>query len=296
MTNTERAGHGQERSPRCGRGPAPGVDCRRPARATPVPGPPLSILTDAGARPVIGHRGDPAHAPENTLESFARAIAAGADALELDVHLTQDGVPVVHHDARLERTTGARGPLAGHTLAQLAALDAGACFSPDGGRTFPFRSGAVRVPTLDAVLAAAPGVPLIVEIKARAAAAPVRALLERHGAAPRALVASFHARALDPFRDPAFSVGATQREVLALLRTVLAGRRRVARPRYHAITVPPRYRGLRLPLARLARLLHPHGIPVHVWTIDDPAAARALWKSGVNGIVTNDPGAVSGER
>ena len=279
--------------------PRPAAGCRlqapRPCHPR-NPIPPLSILIDAGGRPVIGHRGDPAHAPENTLESFARAVAAGADALELDVHLTRDGVPVVHHDARLERTTAGRGLVADHTLARLAELDAGARFSRDGGRTFPFRGGDVRVPTLDAVLAAAPSVPVIVEIKARAAAAPVRAVLERHGAAPRALVASFHARALDPFRDPSFAVAATQREVLALLRAVLSGRRRVARPRYHAITVPPRYRGLRLPLARLARLLHPHGIPVHVWTIDDPAAARALWKAGVNGIVTNDPAAVGGGR
>ena len=243
----------------------------------------------------MGHRGCPARAPENTLESFAHAVAAGARALELDVRLTRDGVPVVLHDATVDRTTSGRGAVAALSLARLAELDAGARFTRDGGRTTPARGLGVRVPTLDAVLAAFPDTPMIVEIKVVAAADAVRALLERHGSATRTLVASFHARALDPFRDAPFAIGATQREVRRLLRAALT-RRPLPRPRYHAITVPPRYRGLPLPLGRFARLLRPHGVAVHAWTIDDPAAARALWAAGVSGIVTNDPGAVSGGR
>jgi glycerophosphoryl diester phosphodiesterase len=76
----------------------------------------VNPLLDLDARPVIGHRGASGHAPENTLPSFALALAQGADALELDVHLTADGTPVVLHDATLDRTTDRRGPVAALAL------------------------------------------------------------------------------------------------------------------------------------------------------------------------------------
>jgi glycerophosphoryl diester phosphodiesterase len=255
----------------------------------------VSLLVDVDARLVIGHRGAAARAPENTMESFRAALAAGADALELDVHLSRDGEAVVHHDPTLDRTTSGRGPLAAQTAAELAAHDAGARFTADGGRTFPFRGRGVRIPTLDAVLEAFPTVPMIVEIKVAAAAPAVRRLLERHAAAPRVLVASFDALALDPFRDTPFALGATPAEVRALLAAALT-RGRVAPPRYHALSIPPRWRGLPLPLARFARLLRPHGRTVHVWTVDRPRDAAALWAAGVNGVISNDPGGVGRAR
>ena len=98
---------------------------------------------------VIGHRGAAGEAPENTLASFARALADGAAILESDVHLTRDGVPVLLHDDDVERTHRRPRPRrASSTLAELQALDAGHHFSPDGGRTHPFRGRGLRVPTL----------------------------------------------------------------------------------------------------------------------------------------------------
>src|SRR5574340_1218890 len=106
----------------------------------------------AGPTPrVFGHRGAAALAPENTLPSFALALALGADALELDVHGTRDGVIVVIHDDTLERTTKGQGAVRDHTWSALSQLDAGYHFTHDG-RTFPFRGQGVRLPTLDAVL------------------------------------------------------------------------------------------------------------------------------------------------
>ncbi|HWQ00281.1 MAG TPA: glycerophosphodiester phosphodiesterase family protein, partial [Vicinamibacterales bacterium] len=65
------------------------------------------------ARPrVFAHRGGAALAPENTIAAFDRGLACGADGLELDVRLARDGVPVVIHDATLDRTTDAVGPVA----------------------------------------------------------------------------------------------------------------------------------------------------------------------------------------
>ena len=106
---------------------------------------------------VIGHRGAAGEAPENTLPSFARALAAGAAILESDVHLTRDGVPVLLHDDGVERTTDGRGASPSSR-------------SPSCRRSTPVttsartaaartRSGAagVRVPTLAQALAAFPG-------------------------------------------------------------------------------------------------------------------------------------------
>ncbi|NOR49715.1 MAG: glycerophosphodiester phosphodiesterase, partial [Desulfuromonadales bacterium] len=71
------------------------------------------------------HRGASCCAPENTLAAFTLAVDNGADGLELDIHLSRDGVPVVIHDETLERTTDGCGPVAEMTLQQLQRLDAG---------------------------------------------------------------------------------------------------------------------------------------------------------------------------
>src|SRR5215213_901611 len=87
----------------------------------------FSQLARRAGRPlIVGHRGAMGYAPENTLASFERAVALGVDAVECDVHLSADGVPVVIHDHTLDRTTDGHGLVADHTLAQLKALDAGA--------------------------------------------------------------------------------------------------------------------------------------------------------------------------
>ena len=252
-----------------------------------------SVLLDIDATGVVvGHRGAAACAPENTLPSFTRALQDGAVALEFDVHASADGIPVVHHDATLERTTNGRGPIAARTAAELRALDAAAHFTPDGGRTYPLRGTGVVVPTLDDVLAAFPGVPLIIEIKTAAASAATRATIERHDAAARAVVASFDPRALNVFRDAPFAIGATQPDVARLLAAALGGVRLATRPPFHVASVPRRWRGLPLPVGRFARLLRPWGVTVHVWTVDEAPVAAALWRAGVHGVISNDPATV----
>ena len=79
---------------------------------------------------VVGHRGAPRLAPENTLASFRAAAATGIKAVEFDVALTFAGRPVVLHDASLERTTDGTGLLAENTLEAISGLDAGAWFDP----------------------------------------------------------------------------------------------------------------------------------------------------------------------
>src|SRR5438270_3294511 len=74
----------------------------------------------AASRPLVfAHRGGSALAPENTIAAFDNGLALGADGLELDVHLSRDGVVVVHHDRTLDRTTTLRGPIAMRTADEL---------------------------------------------------------------------------------------------------------------------------------------------------------------------------------
>ena len=85
--------------------------------------PPSPFRTSVTGRTnLIAHRGDSAHAPENTLAAFRLAEAAGVDLIELDVHLTRDDEVVVIHDETLERTTSGRGQVRERTLAEIRAL------------------------------------------------------------------------------------------------------------------------------------------------------------------------------
>ena len=87
-------------------------------RGEQVPGPPW----------ILGHRGSPREAPENTLVSLRRAIELGLDGVEYDVRACATGEPVLIHDRTLERTTDARGPVSELTLPELATVDAGGWF------------------------------------------------------------------------------------------------------------------------------------------------------------------------
>lgn len=148
------------------------------------------LLTLAGkAKPyVMAHRGNRVACPENTLASFRRALADGADILETDLHLSTDNHFVCIHDGTLDRTTDGRGPVASRTLPELKSLSA-SC-----GRA-EFQTE--RIPTLAELAAILPAdVAIALELKTDRFLEPnvCRALvaeLERTGIRNRAAVLSF---------------------------------------------------------------------------------------------------------
>ena len=224
------------------------------------------------------------------MESFRQALAAGADCIELDVHLSADGVAVVIHDPTLDRTTDSTGAVASLTVDRIRAADGGARFTRDGG-VFPYRGTGLSVPSFEDVLTEFDGVPLLIEIKTSRASAEVRRLIERHGAESRCVVESFDARALDAFRDSRIAIGASSSDVKRLLHRVVT--RRPARSLPYSVMCVPRWlRGVRVPIASLVTLTRPAGCLVHVWTINEPAVATRLWSIGVRGIVSDDPGLI----
>ncbi len=154
---------------------------------------------------VIGHRGAPSRAPENTLASFRAALEIGVDGLELDVHLSADGHLVVIHDANLKRTTNGQGLVHEHTLAQLKQLDAGTWFGP--------MFAGERIPTFDEVLdLVGKRVPLQVEIKGatEGVTEATLAVLDARGLLDTVMMTSFQLDRLPRVRElaPKVQIGA----------------------------------------------------------------------------------------
>lgn len=226
--------------------------------------------------------------PENTLPSLQHAVALGVDALEFDLHLAKDGVPVVHHDATLDRCTDTTGPVRDRTSIELGRVSASHRFSLDGGRTFPFREARFAVPTLWEVLTAIPDVPVILEMKSVEVAAPALRVLEETGNLGRVLVGSFLDAALIPFQQAGVPVSPGADTLKARLAGAVLGARPAALP-FQALCIPRFHYVIPLPVSGFARMMRAAGGPTHVWTINDPARARALWRDGINGIITDDP-------
>lgn len=255
----------------------------------------MNILLDPAAHPVIGHRGNRAHSPENTLESMREAVALGVDALEFDVHVSRDGVASVHHDDTLDRTTSGKGLLAARSRAELDELDAGYHFTTDDGVTFPWRDLDVRIPTLDAVLAEFPTLPLIIEIKTPNATSAVHAAVARHAAERRVIVAGFEARSVRPLSGGPIALGACTADLVRLLPAAFLGLRGADAP-FVAACIPPTHHGIPVPVARIARLMHRRGGVTHVWTVNTATEARTFWGKGVNGIISDDPAIILAAR
>jgi glycerophosphoryl diester phosphodiesterase len=256
----------------------------------------VHLLLDPARRPVIAHRGDRAYAPENTIEALAQAVALGADAVEFDLHLSRDGVPVLIHDSTLERTTDGAGAVRDRSVRDLQQFDAGARFTADGGRTFPWRGRGVRLPTLEEALAALPpALPLILEMKTVEVAAPALQILERGAHLGRVLVGSFLDAALAPFARAGVPVSAASDSLTRLYLPALLRRVRAALP-FQALCIPRYHRWLPIPVGAFTRMMRAAGGPTHVWTVNKPSVARRLWNAGVSGIISDDPGAMLLER
>ncbi len=246
---------------------------------------------------VFGHRGAAGVAPENTLPSFALAASLGAEYLELDVHATSDGVVVVLHDPTLERTTDGSGPVADHTWAEVAALDAGFRFSPDG-TWFPYRGQGVRIPALDAVLSAFPGQRFNIEIKQ--ATPPiidtVLALLDHNGATDRTLLAAEHDEIMQSIRAAAggrIATGTSAAEVAAFIDRVARGDLAGYAHPGQALQIPTEFAGIDLVTPATIAAAHQLGCEIHVWTINDAAEIERLLDLGVDGVMSDLPGLVS---
>jgi glycerophosphoryl diester phosphodiesterase len=239
---------------------------------------------------VFAHRGGRALGPENTLPAFDLGLGAGADGLEFDVHLSRDGIPVVHHDMTLDRCTNARGPVAERTADELARVDAAYRFAPELG--FPWRGRGAAVPTLAEVLTRYPAVPMVVEVKS-ATDGTARAVVEvirRADAVAQVCVGSFSVDLLRAVRrlEPAIATGAARQETQwALYRSwVGLGLGRVG---YRAFQVPEFAGRLRVVSPALIRCAHESGLAFQVWTVNERRDMWRLLDWGVDALISDRP-------
>ncbi len=220
--------------------------------------------------------------------AYQLAVDMGADAVEIDVHLTADGKLALIHDDTLERTTNQAGAVASKTMAQIRRADAGHRFETTDG-SYPFRGRKLKVPTLAEVLDWLPeGIGLVVEIKAFAATAPtIEALRSSRAYAAGALtVISFDERTLDEVRrlDPELPTGYLlvpfQSVEPALTYAVEHG---------HA-AIHPWEVDLGLDPAPLLALARAYGRQVGCYVVNDPERMQQLAALGLWGFVTDLPG------
>jgi glycerophosphoryl diester phosphodiesterase len=242
----------------------------------------------------FAHRGGALLHPENTLLAFRAAIELGCRYIETDVHLSRDGEIVVFHDNKLERTTNGAGFVRDHSLAELRRLDAGFRFTPDGGRSFPWRDRDVRIPTLAEALALDPRVCFNIEIKERAGGLPAALwrFIEREGVHDRVLIAAFEDVLVREFRAlsrGSVATSAGQREVVQFWIASRVSAARFLRTPYDALQVPPRQGRVTVVDPRFVRAARSKNIAVHVWTIDEPTEMRRLLALGVDGIMSDRP-------
>lgn len=231
--------------------------------------------------------------PGNTMVFLEGAAGLGVDVLEMDVHMTRDGVLVLMHDDTVDRTTSGTGRIRDFTLAELQALEVAGNWTQDGGRTHPYRGEGLRVPTLEQVFERFPDYPMNIEIKQAAPSlvAPLCRMIRAHGKQDHVLVASFHDDAIRGLREtcPELATSAGPGEGKRFFVLMVLGLTGTVSPAYHAFQAPVTYRDITLIKPSLVAAAHDRGVHVHAWTINDPDEMQRLIDMGVDGILTDRP-------
>jgi len=212
---------------------------------------------------VIAHRGASAYEPENTVRSVLKAVEMGVDAVEVDVRLSRDGVPVVVHDEDLWRVARVKVKVRELSLSQLKRLDVGK---------------GEAIPSLSEVIAAVKGrVGLVVELKEEGLEALVVDLLRGLG---DVMVTSFIHRAVKRVKgyERSLKTGVIFTGLpIKVVDLALEADADALFPRRDFVT------------PEVVDSAHEHNLAVYPWTVDDPEEVVRLARMGVDGVVTNRP-------
>ena len=231
---------------------------------------------EPGGVAALAHRGFSPDGLENSMAAFQAAVDLGFRWVETDAHGTADGVAVALHDGTLDRTTDGSG--------RVRELPWSAVSRARIGGTEP-------VPLLEDVLGTWPELHVNVDVKERSGIGPVAQAIERTAAHDRVCVASFSAARRDAtvarLSRPVATAAATA-EGAAFFASGRTGRVPAwAVRRFDTFQVPWLLRRRQVLTARHVDLAHRVGRLVHVWTVNDPAAMRALLDLGVDGIISD---------
>ncbi len=235
---------------------------------------------------VIAHRGASHVAPENTIAALALAADLDAVAIEFDIHLSADRVPVLIHDFTLGRTTNGRGKVRETSWDELRTMDAGSWFSAD--------FAAERIPSLEQGLRAiGENAIACIEIKPRKTMVPfVQQVLEKANRLERVIIFSFHAEQVRKSKTAMPDVPALLLVDPGVAKTYSADQVYGAAKGSGADLVGLDYRGV---TESLVAHLHRNGFPVFVYTVDQPADVERMVSFGVDAIISNRPRATLGQ-
>lgn len=227
----------------------------------------------------FAHRGGAAEAPENTMVAFERAVALGYGYVETDARITADGVLVAFHDARLDATTDRRGVVEQLRWDEVARARVG---------------GVAPIPRLDEVLLTWPDLRVNIDPKSDAAVAALVALIEKNRVLERVALAAFSEARLARLRSAlgpglCTALGPVGVAALRMASLGVPGAARAARSRGACAQIPPNRQRIPLADARLVATAHRLGLPVHVWTIDEPVEMHRLLDLGVDGLMSDRP-------
>lgn len=259
---------------------------------------PLKPALDNKSVDIIAHQGASGHAPSNTLESMRLAMQQGTTVLEMDIHLTKDGVVVLSHDETIDRLTNGKGYISQMTLAELRQFDFGYGFTPDKGQTYPWRGKGVKIPTLEEVLREFKGTRMVIEIKQKdpAMEQQVWELIQRYQMADQVILGTFHGEVAKRWRaltgeQTAYSGAKSDMYTFAAFYIPYLDW--LYNPAVDAFQIPRAQKlgpvTIRLDTERLVNRAHKLGVKVHYWTINDEEAMRHLINIGADGIITDYP-------
>ena len=250
-------------------------------------------------RPVVlAHRGASIMAPENTMAAFKEAESAGVDGFEIDIRLTSDEEIIVFHDEFIDRTTDGAGKVADYSLDKLRTFDLGYHFEdPQGNNSY--RGKNEKIVTLRELLEEFPEMYINIDIKdspetyeGSLMPSKLWRLIESIGAEDRVGVTSFFDEQIDRFNLYAqnrVALGAGENEIRKAYAAFNSQFGHLYKPRADMFQLPIRSSVFNLVSPRFIAFLGSLNVPVHYWTIDDPAAMRALLDAGAKGIITNRP-------
>jgi glycerophosphoryl diester phosphodiesterase len=225
----------------------------------------------------LAHRGGDGAGTENTLAAFHDAVALGFEVVETDLQVTADGVLVLFHDETLDRVTDAKGPVSAWTWSQLRRVRVG---------------GREPIARFDDAVADFPEVRWNVDLKTDAGVVRLIERLEKPGdLADRVCVGSFDDRRLGAVRAALGERVCTStgpRQVRALRIASYAGpASRLVPIDADCVQIPEVHGSTRLVDERLLAAARRAGLPVHVWTVNDPGDMHRLLDLGVDGLVTD---------
>lgn len=244
------------------------------------------VLTSVQGVEIIGHRGASFDAPENTLAAFKLSYEQGADATELDIHLTKDGKIAVVHDPDLKRTGGADLRIAGATLEELRRHNVGK-FGRWQAQNFD-----EKVPQLAEVFKIVPkGKRLLIEIKCREEVLPAlkKAFSESKLEARQLPIITFHyevakaAKELFPDHEISWLHGWSKEKTNPTVDELI---RKAKEANLDGLDL-----NYQFPINKeFVQKVHAAGLKLYTWTVNDAAVARAERDAGVDGITTDRPG------